>query len=183
MFKAIILSLVTICVITNLNGQLTFLSEPLRETPLDFATGFLDGISVFSNLPHEDECVVVDPQVVSDFEKVAELLKDLNVRNAVQKIAQVIPLVMDAYTRIGQTTAECQLWADEVNTILEQLKTYFAAEGYTTKVALHALSHVIDVKNKITDAQAHLAAEELRAAGSALGDLTRFVAFWDFTPQ
>jgi len=159
---------------TGMQAQLKLVGQEA----LDFASGFFTGLTFFANLTHSGECQVSD-QLAQDIIDISNLVQNITVAPQ-DTIQQIIVKAYDAYAEFEKTFAACGAYNQEVQTVLSGLKAYVTASGYTTQLAFHTVENISSIQSKAANGASAISAGQYNDAGVAFGDLSKFVAFWDY---
>jgi len=148
---------------------------------LEFARGFLDGFTFFSNLQHAEECHPVDSQITQDIVDIVNILRNVTVHSDMSQVVHdVLEKANDAYARHQAATQSCQAVRQEVKSILKALKAHTRQQDYANKLLVHTMSNLATVQGKLQNAAAAAQAQDWQGVGNAVGDGMKYVAFWDF---
>jgi len=170
--------------VEDVTEEETFL-EPVIQLEgigaIDFLAGFIHGFEFLENLPHQAECNPQDPQIVQDILDIANLIKNLSIHSDFSKvIQQALALATDIYTRVNALSASCEAWAGEFNKVVDQLKSHVTKSGYPTSLTFHTISNMGTITDKAKTAASHITGARFLEAGTVFGELSKFIAFWDF---
>ena len=163
---------------------LTFLAEQ-NATPIDSAAqlskGFFEGLEIFSNLPHQDDCKLDDQLLIQDIVDVIDLIKNLSLKSELLKtLKEIVVKVEDAYTRIGNLSGTCTEWANEIQNVMNKVLAHVKSKTYLAELPVHIAFNISNIKSKSNDGNSKYAAGDFFGAGRAYGDLLHFALLWNF---
>jgi hypothetical protein len=148
---------------------------------MDFIVGFLDGFSLFNDIPNQDKCRPSDPKIIQQINHIVDILKNVTIKSDFKEVvAQVLPIFADLYDRIVAVKEGCLVFAAEVKKVVESLKAYVQRSDYLSQVSFHGIMNLAEINKKVAEAKSYFQNGNLVESGRTSGVLVRFVFFWDF---
>jgi predicted CopG family antitoxin len=153
----------------------------LRDRPEDFFVGFIQGFSLFNDVPNKDLCKPTDPEIVEDINFIVEILKDLNIKSDFGEIInKLLTKLQDIYTRALNIKEGCEAFAREIKKIVEKLRAHVLRIDYLPRLGLHTFQNLGEISQKLQEATSLRVQNNFLESGRAFGGLYRFIYFWDF---
>jgi hypothetical protein len=158
------------------------IDDDFIETSFDDALviGFLEGIEIFSNLPHEKECKINDPKLIKDITAVIDILKDIKKNHGIKVVTTLIAIIKDAYERLGHLQGGCQAYGKELQEVILKLIEHVSSPKYVAELAVHTIISIRKIKKLSDDASKKKAQGDLKAAGKDYGQLAHLIFLWNF---
>jgi hypothetical protein len=148
-----------------------------------FIVGFLNGTQIFTNLKSCQECLSVVPAIHDDVVLIIELMDHIKTKDDfwifIRGVIDHVEHMFEKLKAVEQPCAEMTIdIAMRINNLIKYLHT-----DWFQKVIFHSVTHLGDIQTKYDAFRATYAEGDYTASGKVLGDLTRFVLFWDFDPE
>jgi hypothetical protein len=149
-----------------------------------FLKGFFNGTQLFHNLTNSDACLVVLPILHDDWVDIINLIDQLD--HDEQDFFKIARAVLDKFedmsVKLKVVEQPCSDMMKDAAHRLARLSHYFNLT-WVQKMMFHGYTNVDEIRSRYRLFKTACLNHDYCTAGNALGDLTRFVFFWDFEPQ
>lgn len=166
----------------NISDETTVSFDLATADPVSsFVRGFNDGLGLFNNLPHRDECNPNNPSLIQDLRDVIQLLQNITVTTNFRKLFNELREKAKHITEtLSEISAECREYSKEVKAVLRKLNKHVAHLSYFLNLFNHTTHNFKTIAEKIKKATVDAVTENAYEAGKSNGDLLKYVLFWDF---
>jgi hypothetical protein len=148
-----------------------------------FIKSFLNGTQLFHNLNRSSECMTVLPVIHDDFVDIFELLNHIKSESDFFKIIRgVIDKLEHTFEKLKAVEEPCNDMFTDVARRINKLSHYLGNEWFQ-KVIFHSITHVDDIRQRYVTFRDLFMKQDYCGSGYALGDLSRFIFFYDFEPE
>jgi hypothetical protein len=172
MFKSLVAIVTFSFAISSLRG--------IQTEDYLFVSGFFNGTQLFNNLNGSDECLSLLPVVHEDFEKIVELIEHTG--DVFEKFEMVIERLKHLLAKMEDVKSPCNSMRKDIEIRFDELRRYLLNYGID-RMIFHAITYSQYVNDKYKDFRQALLNREYYISGYYLGDLVRFMIFWDYTPD
>lgn len=182
----IIISIIAIIAISSvLSKGASFLgsTEKTSNPAFDLLEGFNTGFDFFAHFVHGKECSVSDPAIANDIMDIGAIFRNITIHSDFSQIAKDVLLkVNDITSRLQNISAGCAAYAEEYVTAIAGLKQHIMERNYYERIAVHTVVNIGEVFKAIIEMTSSEITQNHVETGRIMGELVKFVAFWNYTP-
>ncbi len=162
---------------------------PLEESeqfdpidPQDFVTfvkGVNEGFGFFYNLDKYEQCEIIDPKITKLAQDIFDVVKGLNIKNAINVIKKVIKKGHKIIDLISKLSDACKSYALSLKNALARLISKTGQLSYPSSLTYHAITNMSSITDNTMKAVEAFKSKDYKNAGVTGGDLMKFIFFWD----
>jgi hypothetical protein len=145
---------------------------------LKFASGVHQGFGFFNNLPFQNECAIVDQQIIEKAKEIFNLVKTLNIKNAMNVLRDVTNKGNEIIQLIAKQSQGCQNWAKELTTVFNRLVGTVRQRSYPNDLLYHSLTNMGTITDRVVKSVDLFVKNDFINSGIIGGGLMRFLFFW-----
>ena len=142
-----------------------------------FTGGHL-GFGFFKNLPYQNDCIVTDQKIIEKSKEIFELVKSLNIRNAIDVLREVTIRANDIIQIISKLSQGCTNWSNELKKVYSRLLSSVQVKSYKKDLFYHSLVNMVSISDKTVDAVKSFVNKEYLGSGIKGGELMKFIFLW-----
>lgn len=145
---------------------------------VEFVQGWIQGSQLFGEVT---PCPIADPQIAHDLTDIIDNLKSIHsAAEVIPAVEHIMADIHDLYTIFNTLIPTCEETAKEIKEVAERLVEYVKRAEYPEKFVFHLLQHLKDILARVNDLKEGWGERTQRENGRLVGELERFVLFWDF---
>jgi hypothetical protein len=145
----------------------------------NFALGANQGFGFFYNLPYQSECVVYDPRALQLAQEIFNVLKGLNIKNALTVAKDVIQKGSQMIKIISSQGGKCINYAQEIQKNADRLIKKVNEKKFLNDITFHALTNMAPITDKTIKSVDAFIKKDFTNSGILGGELIRFIFFWN----
>ena len=149
------------------------------EDFLTFAAGVNQGFRFFYMLPNYDQCVSYDPKVTQIAEEIFNIVKGLNIKNAMDVVRKVTVKGLEIIDIISKQSDACNIYSKAIKNVADRLIKKINEKSYPTKLVFHSQTNMKPITDKLMNSVKAFKNKEFENAGITGGELMKFIFFWD----
>jgi hypothetical protein len=183
-----ILLILTILCIANSRSIADYFRSP-KPSPTSkhgedyfFLSGLINGTALFNNLTRADECQELLPIIHDDIANISLIIRNLDPHSPT--FFNDLRTILDNLEHLKNSTKEyqepcCEVRKDVVDRF-KRLHDEYMDKEWPKRVFIHLVNNIGTMREKCENFKMLLIAKDYYNAGYALGDLIRYVLFWDY---
>jgi hypothetical protein len=145
-----------------------------------FLHGFLNGTALFENVTRSDECLAILPVLHDGIADIIEIIRHIHEGDIFDNLRKIIDKLEEMNDKMKTVEEPCKAMCGDIRARLCKLRKYL--KHHTSTAIIHALANMSEIRKRSEAFWQHVLDKDWCQAGWQLGDLKRFVWFWDFSP-
>jgi hypothetical protein len=147
-----------------------------------FITGLINGIRLFENLNRSEECSQVFSIFHDDIADIIIILKSITKdSDYIEVMRKILDRLDNLFKYMNNYEVPCKEMGRDLYIRINKLSQYINKE-WIRKTFTHILSYIGDIRDGYDYFRKRLEEREFYIAGYTMGNLIRFMFFWDFPP-
>jgi hypothetical protein len=144
--------------------------------------GFMDGIQIFTNLPHAKSCDLKTLDTINhDINDIIRIVRDIHWdASAVTKVMQLVAKLQEIYEAADSIVGPCEEFGKEIKSTLKDVIHHMKSATFAAELVMHIMMDVSALQTKLHDANDLYKSHNFPAAGKGYGDLVHEALLWNY---